>query len=159
MKNLKKIILTMAMTMVLGTSAFAESGFEFLLNVPLGMHISFPNKETKDLGVKGYGGFDAGVDVQIGYMFQVKDGFGISVLAELGYIWDWYNFRSETATANGGGGWELNGNYHSFKLGLLPKFNIGIKKGVIALGIGGGVKIPVAATGRAYCISLFQIGP
>ena len=51
MKNLKKIILTMAMTMALGTSAFAASGFEFLLNVPFGMHKSYPNKETKYLGV------------------------------------------------------------------------------------------------------------
>ena len=149
MKNIKKILLIMAMTMALGTSAFAASGFEFLLNVPFGMNIAFPNKETKDLGLdKNYGGFDAGVEAQIGYMFQVKEGFGISVLAELGYAWDWYNYSSESATATGGGGYTLNGSYHSLKLGLLPKFNIGVGKGTIALGIGGGVKIPAVATLR-----------
>ena len=146
MKNFKKFLLTMAMTMALGTSAFAASGFEFLLQVPLGMHISFPNKETKDLGVKAWGGFDAGVDAQIGYMFQVKDRFGISLLAELGYIWDWYNY-GERATATSVGGWILDGSYHSFKLGLLPKFNIGFGgRHGLAIGIGGGVKIPIAAT-------------
>ena len=148
MKNFKKFLLTMAMTMALGTSAFAASGFEFLLQVPLGMHISFPNKETKDLGVKAWGGFDAGVDAQIGYMFQVKDRFGISLLAELGYIWDWYNY-GERATATSVGGWILDGSYHSFKLGLLPKFNIGFGgRHGLAIGIGGGVKIPVAGNYR-----------
>mgnify|MGYP004420659121 CR=1 FL=1 len=34
--------------------------------------------------------FDADISAQIGYMFQVKEGFGISVLGELGYAWDFY---------------------------------------------------------------------
>ena len=151
MKKIKKFLLTMAMTMALGTSAFAASGFEFLFQVPLGMHISFPNKETKDLGVKAWGGFDAGVDAQIGYMFQVKDRFGISLLAELGYIWDWYNY-GERATATSVGGWILDGSYHSFKLGLLPKFNIGFGgRHGLAIGIGGGAKIPIS--GKSVIIS------
>ena len=40
MKHLKKIIFTAVLAAVLSTSAFAASGFEFILNVPLGMNLS-----------------------------------------------------------------------------------------------------------------------
>ena len=154
MKNIKKILLTMAMTMALGTSAFAASGFEFLFQVDGGINWGIPTTETKNLEMKGYLGADVGIDAQIGYMFQVSSGFGISVLGELGYSWDWYSFVStlgdvSRTRADGSGvtfreGWEMVTTYHSFKLGLLPKFNIGVGNGAIAIGIGGGVKIPVA---------------
>ena len=49
MKNIKKFLLTMAMTMALGTSAFASSGFEFLLNWSGGIKIGIPNKPAKDI--------------------------------------------------------------------------------------------------------------
>ena len=91
MKKIKKFLLTIAMTMVLGTSAFAASGFEFLFQLAGGAGVVIPTKEAKDLlGVKGELSADADVSAQIGYMFQVKDGFGISVLGELGYSWDAY---------------------------------------------------------------------
>ena len=140
MKNLKKIILTMAMTMALGTSAFAASGFEFLFQLAGGAGAAIPNKEAKDLGFGTGLSFDADISAQIGYMFQVKDGFGISVLGELGYAWDYYQMGYEGST----GGLDYWQYYHSFKLGLLPKFNVGVGKGAIAIGIGGGVKIPIA---------------
>ena len=141
MKNIKKFLLIMAMTMALGTSAFAASGFEFILNVPLGAGISIVPKDYKGEGVKGTAGFDAGVEVQLGYMFQVVDGFGVSALVELGYAHDHFGFSAEEYD-------ETTGNYttpklsydlDSFKIGLLPKFNIG----AFAIGIGGGVKVPL----------------
>ena len=156
MKNIKKILLTMAMTMALGTSAFAASGFEFLFQVAGGLNWGIPER-TLDTDMKGSLGADAGIDAQIGYMFQVKDGFGISVLGELGYSWDLYNMGYGDTSVTGswdsisGGnyqafdGFNISTYYHSFKIGLLPKFNIGVgSKGAIALGIGGGVKIPLA---------------
>ena len=156
MKNFKKILLTMAMTMALGTSAFAASGFEFLFQLAGGVGATIPNKGYKENfpDIKGQLSADADVSAQIGYMFQVKDSFGISALAELGYSWDWYSFVStlgdvSQTRADGTGvtfreGWEMVTTYHSFKLGLLPKFNIGVGNGAIAIGIGGGVKIPLA---------------
>ena len=87
MKNIKKILLTMAMTMALGTSAFAASGFEFLFQLAGGAGATILSKEAKDVYEKGGLSADADVSAQIGYMFQVKDGFGISVLGELGYAW------------------------------------------------------------------------
>ena len=138
MKNIKKILLTMAMTMALGTSAFAASGFEFILNVPLGAGIGIPTKTEKDAGVKSGAGFDGGVTAQLGYMFQVTDGFGISVLGELGYAHTTRKLSQNDET----GSWFSSTTYclDSFQIGLLPKFNIG----AFAIGIGGGVKIPMA---------------
>ena len=161
MKNIKKFLLTMAMTMALGTSAFAASGFEFLFQLAGGAGAAIPNKEAKDLGFGTGLSFDADISAQIGYMFQVKEGFGISVLGELGYSWDMYltgidggTLSSNTTggqttyTVEGKDGISIAEYYHSFKLGLLPKFNIGVGRGAIALGIGGGVKIPVAGNYR-----------
>ena len=130
----------MAMTMALGTSAFAASGFEFILNVPLGAGITIVPKDYKGSGFKGTAGFDAGVEVQLGYMFQVVDGFGVSALVELGYAHDHLGYSypdGDTYTY----GYGLD----SFKFGLLPKFNIG----AFAIGIGGGVKVPLGGK-RTY---------
>ena len=137
MKKIKKFLLTMAMTMVLGTSAFAASGFEFLLNWSGGLKIGIPNKAAKTIGYEKGGGFDTAITAQIGYMFQVKDGFGISLLGELGYALDYYNMFSDISS--------LSSMFNSFQLGLLPKFNIGFGgRHGLAIGIGGGVKIPIS---------------
>ena len=153
MKNIKKFLLTMAMTMIFSVSAFAASGFEFLFQLAGGAGVVIPTKEVKDvLGVKGELSADADVSAQIGYMFQVKDGFGISVLGELGYSWDAYMMgRGDTSVTSIGNdyttkdGVSIQQYYHSFKLGLLPKFNIGFGgRHGLAIGIGGGVKIPLA---------------
>ena len=130
----------MAMTMALGTSAFAASGFEFILNVPLGAGITIPSKYLKDMGCKGTAGFDAGVEVQLGYMFQVVNGFGVSALVELGYAHDHFGFSIEDYDdADNYITPKLSYDLDSFKIGLLPKFNIG----AFAIGIGGGVKVPL----------------
>ncbi|WP_432632757.1 PorT family protein [Brachyspira sp.] len=153
MKNIKKFLLIMAMTMALGTSAFAASGFEFILNVPLGAGITIPSKDMKDAGYKGTAGFDAGVEVQLGYMFQVVNGFGISALVELGYAHDHFGTSIEADLGalgyEGAGVVKVSDSYglDSFKIGLLPKFNIG----AFAIGIGGGVKVPL---GGKYTMKL-----
>ena len=140
MKNIKKFIVIMAMTMIFSVSAFAASGFEFILNVPLGLGIGIPSKSEKDIKWKSRIGFDAGVSAQLGYMFQVKSGFGISVLGELGYA---HTTRALTQKYEELGiKTSIYAAYimDSFQIGLLPKINIG----AFAIGIGGGVKIPVA---------------
>ncbi len=140
MKKIKKFLLTIAMTMALGTSAFASSGFEFLLNWSGGLKLGIPNKAAKDIGFKKGGGFDTAITAQIGYMFQVKDGFGISLLGELGYAFDNYNMQTDTAI-----NMSVSSMFNSFQLGLLPKFNIGFGgRHGLAIGIGGGVKIPIS---------------
>ena len=67
-----------------------------------GAGAAIPNKEAKDLGFGTGLSFDADISAQIGYMFQVKEGFGISVLGELGYSWDMYltGYGSGTLSSN-----------------------------------------------------------
>ncbi|WP_307971612.1 PorT family protein [uncultured Brachyspira sp.] len=140
MKNIKKFLIIMAMTMIFSVSAFAASGFEFILNVPLGLGIGIPTKSEKDIKWKSGIGFDTGVTAQLGYMFQVKSGFGISVLGELGYA---HTTRALTQKYEDLGiKTSIYAAYimDSFQIGLLPKINIG----AFAIGIGGGVKLPVA---------------
>ena len=151
MKTVKKIILVLLMLIVFSVSAFAASGFEFILNVPVGLSVGFHNyKLTKedeaikeflepDLKRNSSIGFDIGVSAQLGYMFQVKDGFGISVLGEIGYSHDSYSFvlASDKKFAE-------SFTFESIQVGLLPKFNIG----AFAIGVGGGVKIPLS--GKNY---------
>ena len=142
MKNIKKFIVIMAMTMIFSVSAFAASGFEFILNVPLGLGIGIPTKSEKDTQSNKSGvGFDAGVSAQLGYMFQVKSGFGISVLGELGYAHTTRALIQKSETLGIKTSIYLAQIMDSFQIGLLPKINIG----AFAIGIGGGVKIPVAA--------------
>ena len=152
MKNIKKFLLTIAMTMIFSVSAFAASGFEFLFQLAGGLGVVIPTKEAKDLKYKGGVSADADISAQIGYMISVKDGFGISVLGELGYSWDAYimGYGDTSYTSIGNNyttkdGVSIQQYYHSFKLGLLPKFNIGFGgRHGLAIGIGGGVKIPLA---------------
>ena len=152
MKKIKKFLLTIAMTMIFSVSAFAASGFEFLFQLAGGAGITILSKDAKDLYKKGGLSADADVSAQIGYMFQVKEGFGISVLGELGYSWDIYSMGYGDTTVSGVSGsyiakdgLDFSQYYHSFKIGLLPKFNIGFGgRHGLAIGIGGGVKIPLA---------------
>ena len=144
MKKIKKFLLTIAMTMIFSVSAFAASGFEFILNVPLGVGITIPGKDLKKAGYKGTAGFEAGVSAQLGYMFQVVNGFGISALVELGYAHDHFGNSIEAdlgALGLGTGKVKISDIYalDSFQIGLLPKFNIG----AFSIGIGGGVKVPL----------------
>ena len=162
MKHLKKIIFTAVLAAALSTSAFAESGFEFILNVPLGMNIDMGqsirhsakfNGETvysASFSADNFLGFTTGVEAQVGYMFHIKNNFGISLLGEVGY-------RFDTITANYTYGYGTNNTYkdgdklrenpitssaHSFKIGLFPKFNIN----AFSIGIGGGIIIPVSGS-------------
>ena len=159
MKKIKKFLLTIAMTMIFSASAFAASGFEFILNVPFGLSVGF---ESVDLGMLPGAdgitqrkiedaspgvGFDIGVAAQLGYMFQVKDGFGISVLGELGYSHDTISGtygKIETGDGLNFSGIKTIYTLEQFQIGLLPKFNIG----AFSIGIGGGVKIPISAKER-----------
>ena len=143
MKSLKKFLLTTAMTMIVGTSAFAASGFEFILNVPLGAGIGIPTKSLKE-EYETDATIDAGVTAQLGYMFQVADGFGVSVLGELGYAYSSYSLLAKNFKDFPDGDYYNRFSFHSFQIGLLPKFNIGLG-GIhgLAIGIGGGVKIPI----------------
>lgn len=161
MKYLRKIFTTMALMTIFSVSVFAKSGFEFHYNALLGVGVSFPTTSMKDMGFKSDIGFDGTGLFQIGYMRQVKEGFGISYLLELGYNFSSYtisgkpDFNSIVSDAlNEMFGININPNqvgmpndisvaldftFYNIQVGLFPKFNFGN----FSIGIGGGIKIPV----------------
>lgn len=161
MKYLRKIFTTMALMTIFSVSVFAKSGFEFHYNALIGVGVSFPTTSMKDMGFKSDIGFDGTGLFQIGYMRQVKEGFGISYLLELGYNFSSYtisgkpDFNSIVSDAlNEMFGININPNqvgmpndmsvaldftFYNIQIGLFPKFNFGN----FSIGIGGGIKIPV----------------
>lgn len=161
MKYLRKIFTTMALMTIFSVSVFAKSSFEFHYNALLGVGVSFPTTSMKDMGFKNDIGFDGTGLFQIGYMRQVKEGFGISYLLELGYNIGSYtisgkpDFNSIVSDAlNEMFGININPSqvgmpndmsvaldftFYNIQIGLFPKFNFGN----FSIGIGGGIKIPV----------------
>lgn len=156
MKYLRKIFTTMALMTIFSVSVFAKSGFEFHYNALLGVGVSFPTTSMKDMGFKSDIGFDGTGLFQIGYMRQVKEGFGISYLLELGFNVSSYTISGKP-DFNGiiGGIFDfgsiignifpkdmsvtLDFTFYNIQIGLFPKFNFGN----FSIGIGGGIKIPV----------------
>ena len=156
MKYLRKIFTTMALMTIFSVSVFAKSGFEFNYNALLGIGVGVPTKSFKDFGFKSDIGFDGTGLFQIGYMRQVKEGFGISYLLELGINSGSYTisgkpdfnpiindifglgniigniFPKDMSVA-------LDFTFYNIQVGLFPKFNFGN----FSIGIGGGIKIPV----------------
>ena len=161
MKYLRKIFTTMALMTIFSVSVFAKSGFEFHYNALLGVGVSFPTTSLKDFGFKSDIGFDGTGLFQIGYMRQVKEGFGISYLLELGYNFSSYTISgkpdfnslisgilSEMFGVNFNPGqigipndisMAVDFTFYNIQIGLFPKFNFGN----FSIGIGGGIKIPV----------------
>ena len=159
MTRMKKIILSFMMMLLVSVSAFAESGFEANLTVPLGAGIGIQtfdpikdkltDEQIKSLKRETDAGFDFGVLAQVGYMIQVADGMGISILGEIGYSRDSFSTKYKRRNQTGASEYTDNKYYthetttfDSIQIGLLPKFNMG----AFSIGLGGGVKIPLAGT-------------
>ena len=149
---MKKItIIILSVMLVFAKLSFAESGWQFGIMIPIGASFGFYNVNFSEQANANYinnyrkssgtVGFDAGVNIQAGYL--VSDGdIGISLLADLGYAHDSFGLGST---------YEENGvkikskeyyAFENFSLGILPKFHY--KN--FAFGLGLGVKIPLYLT-------------
>lgn len=140
MKMIKKLSLLIIFVFAVNVNAFAASGFEAIINVPLGLSVGVPQGYPDALKPKGGVGFDAGVTAQLGYMIGLGK-IGISILGELGYSYDSFKFYYSEKIGIAEGKVTTGLYTHSFQIGLLPKINIG----AFAIGVGAGVKIPISA--------------
>ena len=141
MRKMKRLLLIAAALLITNISVFAASGFEAIVNVPLGLSFGVSEGLHESLTPKSAVGFDSGVTAQLGYMIGLGK-IGISILGELGYSYDSYRVYYSGDIGNFAKGKITTGLYtHSFQIGLLPKINIGS----FAIGVGAGVKIPVSA--------------
>ena len=118
------------------------NGFEFNINIPIGVSFGLPNidKVDKNTIPKAGSGFEVGAKVQLGYYVSISDNSSISILGELGYSYDTIKQSVKFKNTNTTG--YNSFSYHSLQIGLLPKFNF--KK--FSIGIGGGIKLPFSAT-------------
>ena len=99
--------------------AASEGGFEAIVNIPLGTALTVVHKNVPVEGnPKGHANFQCGIETDIGYMFQLKENMGISLLGVFGY-----NYTSASYS-------KYNGNIkykfieNDIYIGILPKFNI-----------------------------------
>ena len=95
---MKKItIIILSVMLVFAKLSFAESGWQFGIMIPIGASFGFYNVNFSEQANANYinnyrkssgtVGFDAGVNIQAGYL--VSDGdIGVSLLADLGYAHD-----------------------------------------------------------------------
>ena len=155
MNKIKKFLIVIFSLIFVNTVVFAESGFEAIIDVPIGVSFTLPigksnlqaRGENNNINVKDLNGkinASAGVAVKLGYLFDVYDDMGISALAEIGYQYNSYTSFikiENVGTLRVIDSLTKNIRTHSIKLGLLPKFN----KGNFSLGLGFGVKVPLYA--------------
>ena len=146
MNKTKKIILILLFIVSISSSVFAASGFEFILNVPLGVDIGMDvrNKiknNEKYEALKPSAFLDAGATLQFGYMLQVANNVGLSLLAETGYSYTSFPYLDPNNSKAG-----ITFVYDTVQVGVLPKINIGNT----SIGIGAGVKLPLAGTQIEY---------
>lgn len=161
MKKIRIFLIIIFSLIFTNTLLFAESGFEAIIDMPVGASITLPvGKPNLRVSYNSYANIEelsgklnasAGASVKLGYLFDVYDDIGISALAEIGYQ---YNSYTSIVKIKNIGSFKIqdtltkNIRIHSLKLGLLPKFN----KGNFSLGLGFGVKIPL------YAIIASEIG-
>ncbi|WP_300369873.1 hypothetical protein [Brachyspira sp.] len=136
---MKKLLLMISIFISINLSLSAASGFEAIINVPFGIAVGIPMGQIAGSTRKINTGFDVGVTAQFGYVIDLKNNIGLSILGESGYSYDTYSYAtssdSTTKIAN-------STSFHSFQIGLLPKLNIKD----FSIGFGGGLKIPIAGT-------------
>ena len=166
MKMIKKIFLIITLTTIFSVSAFARSGFEFLIDFQFGLGVGVPTKTMeKENEFKSDIGFDGTALFQLGYMFEVNDNFGISFLGEFGYGMGSYSILGKTNITEistdgipiiNSVSVSVDSYFDNIQIGLFPKLNFGN----FAIGIGGGIKIPsggemrVTALGREETLKL-----
>lgn len=141
-------------------SAFAKSGFEAGIMIPLGLGVGIHNYDKttpenwseKDYQshisnntVKPFAGFEFAVLFQAGYRLDINRDISLSFLGEIGYSRDVVSLRMKDSNTNSYIFKYQNFETYTFDsliLGVLPKVNID----KLSIGIGGGVKLFLYST-------------
>ncbi|MEI0495271.1 hypothetical protein R4K89_06220 [Brachyspira intermedia] len=140
---MKKIPLIIAFILLVNIKSFALNSFVAILNVPVGLSVCIADglilgKPLTKLGL------NTGVNAKLGYMFDLGN-IGITPLFELGYSYDTYGAVSFNETKFVGSlirqSLDMTLITHSLQIGIIPQINLGN----FAIGIGFGLKIPLAA--------------
>ena len=98
MFKLLKIIASCVLLIFVQYTAYSElGGFELIINSPIGAGITLVEKNPAVSGnPKGGGNFQIGLEADIGYMFQIRDDMGVSLLGSLGYRYSGFNYSKNS---------------------------------------------------------------
>ena len=140
---MKNIILIIAFIFIVSIKSFAESSFIAILNVPVGLSVCVADGLILSEPLNKIG-INTGVNTKLGYMFDLGK-IGITPLLELGYSYDSYGIASFSESRFLGKvsrqSIDMSLRTHSLQIGIMPQINIED----FAIGIGFGLKIPLAA--------------
>ncbi|MEI0524457.1 hypothetical protein [Brachyspira murdochii] len=148
----KITVIILSIMLVSAKLSFADSGWQFNIMVPIGASFSFYNvsfntsQATADYinnyrKSSGIVGFDAGVNLQAGYLITDGDK-GISLLLDLGYAHDSFGLSSSYDENNVNVKVKEYYTFENLSIGILPKFHYDN----FAFGLGVGVKLPLYLT-------------
>lgn len=149
---MKRIFLSLLLSILFSISLLAESGFQFILNAPFSAGINFDpiytiqqNVLSAEYKSKTTIGFDTGVTAQFGYLFNILPKLGLSVLGEFGYSYNTFKgvYSIDTMNDRFGIGNEIGRidyNTHSIVGGALIKVNLD----KFSIGVGFGVLTPMS---------------
>ena len=135
---MKKVIISLIFTIVFSNVILAQHGGGVSIFIPLAGSFSF--SDIRDINgnkiniLKSKSAFDFGVLIQPGYFYDFGGLLGFDVLADIGYFRSNYKYRNI-----------YRGNIESY---IFDTLNTGalfrITAIVLSLGIGAGIKIPLA---------------
>ena len=140
---MKNIPLIIAFILLVNIKSFAINSFVAILNVPVGLSVCIADglilgEPLTKIGV------NTGINAKLGYMFDLGE-IGITPLFEFGYSYDTYGAATFSETKFAGNLIRQSLNMilitHSLQMGVIPQINIGN----VAIGLGFGLKIPLAA--------------
>ncbi|PTY40314.1 hypothetical protein [Brachyspira hampsonii] len=128
-----KIIFISLLLMLLSQISYANiGGFEIIANVPIGAGVTIYEPYSK---FNNGGNFQIGVEADIGYMFNIRENMGVSLLGSLGYGFTGFSYSH-------GNDINFKSYVHDIYIGFYPKFNI---QG-FSIGINSGVKFGLASS-------------
>ncbi|MEI0516972.1 hypothetical protein [Brachyspira murdochii] len=116
----KRIFILIILLITICKTTFTEvkGGFEAIVNVPIGVGITIIHKNIELKGnPKGNVNFQVGIEANLGYMFQIKERMGISLLAVIGYSYTETKYSKFNNTVR----YKFIDN--DFYFGIMPKFN------------------------------------
>ena len=116
----KRIFTLIIIFIMICKTTFSEVkwGFEAIVNVPLGMGITIIHDNVNVEGnPKGKLNFQGGIEVNLGYMFQIKEKMGVSLLGVIGYGYTESKYSKYNNTVR----YKFTDNDLYF--GIMPKFN------------------------------------
>ena len=146
---MKKLFLLIFSLFLIGSYSIFAADLGIGIVVPLGASISQSSithkagVDTKNGALSTSGAFEWGVGITPGFYKDFDDYMGFSLALDLAYHRDVFAYKESVATGNNSYSTvNTSYNFDTISIGLLPKFNIAR----FFIGIGGGVKIPLASS-------------